>query len=48
MDKVRWLGLPLNLLRQDPMKRSIPKKRLCAALHDEYPASVSGLFSLTI
>jgi predicted transposase YbfD/YdcC len=36
--------ITMNLLRQDTsMKRSIPKKRLYAALHDEYLASVLGL-----
>lgn len=41
--------ITMNLLRQDTsMKRSIPKKRLYAALHDEYLASVLGLCPLTI
>lgn len=30
------------------MKRSIPKKRLYAALHDQYLADVLGLFPLAI
>lgn len=41
--------ITMNLLRQDTsMKRSIPKKRLYAALHDEYLASVLGLCPQTI
>jgi predicted transposase YbfD/YdcC len=40
--------ITLNLLRQDTMKRSIAKKRLYAALHDEYLASVLGLCPLTV
>ena len=41
--------ITMNLLRQDTsMKRSIAKKRLYAALHDEYLASVLGLCPLTI
>lgn len=36
--------ITMNLLRQDTsMKRSIPKKRLYAALHDQYLADVLGL-----
>jgi predicted transposase YbfD/YdcC len=43
--------ITMNLLRQDttPLKkRSIPKKRLYAALHDDYLASVLGLSPLTV
>jgi predicted transposase YbfD/YdcC len=41
--------ITMNLLRQDTsMKRSIPKKRLYAALHDEYLATVLGLSPLAI
>lgn len=41
--------ITMNLLRQDTsMKRSIPKKRLYAALHDQYLADVLGLRSLAI
>ena len=43
--------ITMNLLRQDttPLKKqSIPKKRLYAALHDDYLASVLGLSPLTV
>src|SRR5680860_851533 len=41
--------ITMNLLRQDTsMKRSIPKKRLYAALHDQYLADVLGLCPLGI
>ncbi len=41
--------ITMNLLRQDTsLKRSIPKKRLYAALHDEYLATVLGLAPLGI
>ncbi len=41
--------ITMNLLRQEPsMKRSIPKKRLYAALHDQYLAEVLGLCPLVI
>jgi predicted transposase YbfD/YdcC len=41
--------ITMNLLRQDlTMKRSIPKKRLYAALHDEYLSTVLGLRPLDI
>lgn len=41
--------ITMNLLRQDTsMKRSIAKKRLYAALHDEYLATVLGLCPLIV
>lgn len=41
--------ITMNLLRQETsMKRSIPKKRLYAALHDKYLAEVLGLCPLVI
>jgi predicted transposase YbfD/YdcC len=41
--------ITMNLLRQETsMKRSIPKKRLYAALHDQYLAEVLGLCPLVI
>jgi predicted transposase YbfD/YdcC len=41
--------ITMNLLRQETsMKRSIPKKRLYAALHDQYLAEVLGLCPLGI
>lgn len=41
--------ITMNLLRQDTsMKRSMPKKRLYAALHDQYLADVLGLCPLAI
>lgn len=41
--------ITMNLLRQETsMKRSIPKKRLYAALHDQYLADVLGLCPLVI
>ena len=41
--------ITMNLLRlETSMKRSIPKKRLYAALHDKYLAEVLGLCPLAI
>jgi predicted transposase YbfD/YdcC len=35
--------IAMNLLRLNPLRRSLPKKRLKACLNNQYPAGVLGL-----
>jgi hypothetical protein len=40
--------IAMNLLRLNPMKRSLPKRRLKACLNNDYLAEVLGASTLTL